>query len=98
MIFDTGASAVVLRAEDAAQLGINVTRLNYSTKIKTANGTAEVAPVMIDKLVIGNITQRNVIGVVAKEGTLHENLLGQTFLARLAGLNVENNWLVLRGR
>jgi aspartyl protease family protein len=75
-----------------------MTRLNYSAKIKTANGTADVAPVMIDTMTIGNITLRNVSGFVAKEGMLHENLLGQTFLARLAGFNVERNLLMLKGR
>jgi clan AA aspartic protease (TIGR02281 family) len=98
MLFDTGASVVGLRAEDAVRLGVSVTRLNYSAKIKTANGTADVAPVMIDTMTIGNITLRNVSGFVAKEGMLHENLLGQTFLARLAGFNVERNLLVLKGR
>jgi clan AA aspartic protease (TIGR02281 family) len=98
MLFDTGASVVGLRAEDAVHLGIPMARLTYSAKIKTANGTAEVAPVMIDTMMIGNITLRNVSGFVAKEGTLQENLLGQTFLARLSGFNVEKNLLVLRGR
>jgi aspartyl protease family protein len=98
MLFDTGASVVGLRAEDAERLGISVSGLNYSAKIKTANGTAEVAPVMIDTMIIGNISLRNVAGFVAKQGTLPQNLLGQTFLARLSGFNVENNLLVLRGR
>jgi clan AA aspartic protease (TIGR02281 family) len=97
MLFDTGASVVGIRMEDALRLGIPVTKLNYSAKIKTANGTAEVAPVMIDTMLIGNITLRNIPGFVAKQGMLQENLLGQTFLARLAGFNVENNLLVLRG-
>ena len=98
MLFDTGASVVGLRAEDAIRLGIPVSRLNYSVKIKTANGTADVAPVMIDTMVIGNITVRSVAGFVAKQGMLQENLLGQTFLTRLAGFNVERNLLVLKGR
>ncbi len=98
MIFDTGATAVGLRAEDAVRMGIPMGRLNYSAKMKTANGTAEVAPVMIDTMLIGNITLRNVPGFVAKEGMLAENLLGQTFLARLAGFDVEGKLLVLRGR
>lgn len=98
MIFDTGASVVGLKAEDAVRMGIPVTRLNYSAQIKTANGTAEVAPVMIDRMVIGNITLHGVPGFVAKQGMLAENLLGQTFLSRLAGFDVENNLLVLRGR
>jgi clan AA aspartic protease (TIGR02281 family) len=98
MLFDTGASVVGLRAEDAERLGIPVDSLTYSAKIKTANGSADVAPVNIDTMVVGNITLRNVAGFVAKEGMLQQNLLGQTFLGRLSGFDVENNVLVLRGR
>jgi clan AA aspartic protease (TIGR02281 family) len=98
MLFDTGASVVGLRAEDATRIGVPMAKLNYSTKIKTANGTADVAPVMIGTMMIGNITLRNVPGFVAKQGMLQENLLGQTFLERLAGFNVEKNLLVLKGR
>jgi clan AA aspartic protease (TIGR02281 family) len=96
MLFDTGASVVALRAEDAARFGIGG-NLNYSAKVKTANGTADVAPIIIDTLTIGNITERRVIGYVAREGVLPRNLLGQSFLARLSGYNVENNQLVLKG-
>lgn len=98
MLFDTGASVVALRAEDAERFGIDVNNLNYTAKVKTANGTADVAPIIIDTLTIGNITQRRVAGYVAREGMLAKNLLGQTFLARLSGYNVENNQLVLKGQ
>jgi clan AA aspartic protease (TIGR02281 family) len=98
MLFDTGATVVGLRAEDAERLGIPINNLTYSAKIKTANGTAEVAPVTIDTMIIGNITLRRVSGFVAKEGALPQNLLGQTFLTRLSGFNVENNLLILHGR
>jgi clan AA aspartic protease (TIGR02281 family) len=98
MLFDTGASVVGLRAEDAERLGIPVNELTYSAQIKTANGSAAVAPVTIDSMIIGNITLRKVSGFVAKQGALPQNLLGQTFLARLSGFNVENNLLILHGR
>jgi aspartyl protease family protein len=98
MLFDTGATVVGLRAEDAERLGIAVDNLTWSARIKTANGTAEVAPVTIDTMIVGNITLRKVPGFVAKQGALPQNLLGQTFLARLSGFNVENNLLILRGR
>ncbi|HEX3991121.1 MAG TPA: TIGR02281 family clan AA aspartic protease, partial [Acetobacteraceae bacterium] len=97
MLFDTGATVVGLRAEDAERLGIPIGDLNYSAKIKTANGTAEVAPITIDSMIIGNITLRKVSGFVAREGALPQNLLGQTFLTRLSGFNVENNLLILHG-
>jgi clan AA aspartic protease (TIGR02281 family) len=97
MIFDTGASVVALRAEDASRIGIDIDTLRYSAKVKTANGTADVAPIILETITIGNITQRNVAGFVAKQGALQVNLLGQAFLARLSGYNVEKNHLVLRG-
>jgi aspartyl protease family protein len=98
MLFDTGATVVGIRAEDAERVGIQLSNLSYSAKIKTANGTAEVAPVTIETMIIGNITLRKVSGFVARQGALPQNLLGQTFLARLSGFNVENNLLILRGR
>ena len=98
MLFDTGASVVALRFEDAIRLGIPVSRLNYSARVKTANGAADVAPITIDTVTVGNITLHAVQGFVAKQGMLQTNLLGQTFLARLAGYNVDKNVLVLRGR
>src|ERR1700722_5066389 len=60
MIFDTGASVVALRSEDAAKVGIDMDRLRYTARTKTANGTAEMAPVIIDTITIGKITQHNV--------------------------------------
>ncbi len=47
-----------------------VAHLAYSAKVKTANGVADVAPVTIDTMVIGNITQHGVQGFVAKQGML----------------------------
>jgi clan AA aspartic protease (TIGR02281 family) len=98
MLFDTGATVVALRAEDVGRFGITVPNLVYSAKVKTANGVSDAAPIIIDTLTVGNITQRHVVGYVAKEGVLPRNLLGQSFLTRLAGYNVENNQLVLKGR
>jgi clan AA aspartic protease (TIGR02281 family) len=98
MMFDTGATTVAIRGEDAERLGINMARLRFSAKVKTANGIADVAPVTIDTLSIGSITQRHISGFVAKPGMLQENLLGQTFLTRLARYNVEDNRLVLTGK
>jgi clan AA aspartic protease (TIGR02281 family) len=98
MLFDTGATVVGLREEDAERLGIPMGNLIYSAKIKTANGTAEVAPITIETMIIGNITLRKVSGFVARQGALPQNLLGQTFLTRLSGFNVEDNLLILHGR
>ena len=94
-MFDTGASSVVLRAEDAARLGFDPAKLDYRVTMSTANGRSQAAPVVIEALTAGNITQRRVRALVARPGALHENLLGQSFLARLSGYRVDRNRLVL---
>ena len=97
-IFDTGASTVVLTAEGAAALGIRPAESEFSTRISTANGTAYAAPIMIDAITIGPITERRVSGLVARSGMLTQNLLGQSFLTRLPGYEVRGDRLILRGR
>jgi clan AA aspartic protease (TIGR02281 family) len=97
MVFDTGASLVSLRAEDAERLGIDIGELSFSDYVRTANGTAEVAPVTIATLTVGNITRRNVPALVARQGKLEVNLLGQSFLTRIAGYNSDGTSLILRG-
>jgi clan AA aspartic protease (TIGR02281 family) len=97
MVFDTGASLVSLRAEDAGHLGIDIGGLTFSGYVRTANGIAEVAPVTIATLTVGNITRRNVPALVARLGKLEVNLLGQSFLTRIAGYNLDGNALILRG-
>ncbi len=97
MMFDTGATMVVLRAEDAMRAGIDPDRINYSAKMRTANGIALAAPVTIDSLTVGGITARNVAAVVSQRGALSENLLGQSFMVQLAGYNVDGDRLILKG-
>jgi aspartyl protease family protein len=97
MMFDTGASSVVLRAEDAEKVGISTNELTYSVTISTANGTARAAPVMIDTLSVGGITRHNVRAIVGRPGAVGNNLLGQTFLTRIAGFHREGDQIVLQG-
>lgn len=97
MMFDTGASQVVLRAEDAARVGVDVSTLRYTAVANTANGRAEVAPTVIGTLIIGSITRRNVTALVTRPGALNVNLLGQSFLSRLAGYRLEGEQLILQG-
>ena len=95
-IFDTGASTVVLTAESAAATGIAQGTLNYVVPVSTANGRTLAAPITLDALTVGSITERRVQALVAKPGVLHENLLGMTFLDRLGSYEVRGNRLILR--
>ena len=97
MVFDTGATHVTLRAEDAARVGIDVNSLNYSAGGDTANGKGEFARITIATFTVGSITRRNVPAIVAKPGKLASNLLGQTFLSRLTAYRQDGNRLTLQG-
>jgi aspartyl protease family protein len=95
-LFDTGASTVVLTPESASAAGFRIDALNYSVPVATANGRTMAAPVIIDRLSIGPIVQHRVRALVARPGVLTENLLGMTFLERLASYEVRGNRLILR--
>ncbi len=98
VMFDTGASSVVLRAEDAAAIGIRPADLSYSVNVRTANGVAQAAPITLRTLEIGGIREENVRAMVARPGQLFENLLGMSFLERLGSYEVRGDQLILRGR
>ncbi|MGL4243181.1 MAG: retropepsin-like aspartic protease family protein [Beijerinckiaceae bacterium] len=98
IMFDTGASSVVLKAEDAAAIGIRPDELSYSVNVRTANGVTQAAPITLRTLEIGGIREENVRAMVARPGQLFENLLGMSFLERLSSYEVRGDQLVLRGR
>jgi len=96
MVLDTGASAVVLTQEAARTAGLPLEVLNYSVHVDTANGRARAAPVTLDKVSIGGITERSVPALIA-QGGLRTNLLGMSFLNRLQSWEVRSDRLLLRG-
>lgn len=98
MVFDTGASIVVLTPETARAAGIDVDRLNYSAMVSTANGRTSAAPVTLARLSVGGITEERIEAMVARPGALFENLLGMSFLSRLESYQVTGQRLILRGR
>ncbi len=97
MVLDTGASAVVLTQEAAKAAGLPLEVLNYSVNVDTANGRARAAPVTLDRLSIGGITERSVPALIAQPGQLRTNLLGMSFLNRLESWEVRGDKLMMRG-
>src|SRR3984885_2874297 len=94
-LFDTGASAVVLTAEDARRAGGETSRLIFEVPVSTANGAAMAAEVRLDQIAVGPIVMRNVPAMVARRGALEESLLGMSFLERLKSYTVERDRLIL---
>ena len=97
MVLDTGASAVVLTQDAAKAAGLPLEVLNYSVNVDTANGRTRAAPVTLDRLSIGDITERSVPALVAQAGQLRTSLLGMTFLNRLESWEVRGDKLMMRG-
>ena len=96
MLIDTGASTVVLKPADAQKLGIDVDRLKFQVPVQTANGTTYAAHVRLRNLTLGPISLNDVEALVAKPGSLKENLLGMSFLSRLRSYEFTTDMLTLR--
>jgi aspartyl protease family protein len=96
MIFDTGASSVVLTHEAAKAAGLPLEVLTYSVAVETANGRTRAAPVTLQTIGVGGIIERDVAALIAQPGQLRQSLLGMSFLNRLEGWEVRGDRLALR--
>jgi len=97
MLVDTGASSVVLTADDARAAGINVDQLNFSIPVQTANGTGYAAAIRLKTLSVGGILRPNLQALVAKPGALRESLLGMSFLRELRSYEVTGDFMTFKG-
>lgn len=98
MVFDTGATSVVLTQEAAKTAGLPLEVLNYSVSVETANGRTRAAPVTLDRLAVGDIVERAVPALIAQPGQLRTSLLGMSFLNRLESWEVRGDKLIMRGQ
>lgn len=96
MIFDTGASSVVLTQEAAKAAGLPLEVLSYTVPVETANGRTRAAPVTLQSIGVGGIVERDVAALIAQPGQLRQSLLGMSFLNRLEGWEVRGDRLMLR--
>jgi len=97
MVLDSGASAVVLTYDAAKAAGLPLEVLQYTVNVETANGRARAAPVTLDKIAVGGLTERSVSALVAQPGQLRGSLLGMSFLNRLESWEVRGDKLMMRG-
>ncbi len=95
VLVDSGASIVALTYDDARRAGVYVRDSDYTQRVSTANGLARVAPVLLDRVSLGNVTVRNVPAAVSEPGSLGVTLLGMSFLSRLSRVDMRAGVLVL---
>ena len=95
LIFDTGASAVVLTQRDARRAGIDTRHLVYDTAVSTANGMGRAASVTLDRIDVGGIVRRHIRAYITEDGALDTSLLGMTYLETLSRYAVSQDSLEL---
>ncbi|TIW97144.1 TIGR02281 family clan AA aspartic protease [Mesorhizobium sp.] len=95
-VVDTGATSIVLTAEDAQAAGFNPATLNFTIPVSTANGMARAAAVKTDEVAIGGIVRKDMAVMIAAPGMLGQSLLGMNFIGSLSGFDVRRDRMVLR--
>jgi aspartyl protease family protein len=93
-VVDTGASHVVLSERDARRVGIDPATLTYSGIASTANGIVRTAPVTLDRMTLGGITDGPVQAVI-NGGAMEESLLGMSYLGLYDRIEISNDTMVL---
>lgn len=81
-LVDTGATMVAMGVEEARRAGVNYLagERGYS---QTANGVTPVYKVKLNEVTLGDITLRDVTGVVHENSAIPVVLLGMSFLGKL---------------
>ena len=92
---DTGASLVILRETDAANVGLHPMPRDYTAIVSTANGRIKAAPAKLERIEVGDITVFDVPALVLPDEVLSQNLLGVTFLSRLRRYEYADGRMVL---
>ncbi|MGO8832442.1 MAG: TIGR02281 family clan AA aspartic protease [Roseiarcus sp.] len=96
MLVDTGATMVDISYDTAARLGMAPAASDYTGRVRTANGVAAVAPVTLREVTVGPVYVGEVKALVADRSAGAINLLGMSFLKRLASVEQRDGKLVLR--
>ena len=96
VLVDSGASLVVLSHEDAERAGLRPRAQDYTQRVSTANGVTRVAPMLLDRVSIGDISVHNVEAAIGEPGKLGQSLLGMTFLGRLQRVDMRAGVLFLQ--
>lgn len=93
-VVDTGATDMVLTPQDAARAGLDTATLRYTSRAMTANGMVQTAPVRLDLVEIGPISDRSVPAVV-NGSPMQESLLGMSYLNLFDRIAIEDGQMVL---
>ena len=93
-VVDTGADVVALTVEDARRAGLYVDPTSFKVIAEGASGPVRGQDIMLDRIEVnGHIVEH--VRAAVLEG-LGRNLLGQSVLTQLGGVEMTGNKMVLR--
>lgn len=92
-LVDTGADMVALTEEEAQGLGIVLSPSDFEPMMQTASGIANGATVKLDELEVAGVPLHDVDAVVVQG--LTTNLLGQSVLRQLGGIELKGDKMVI---
>ncbi len=95
MLVDTGATMVVISAAVADRLGLSF-EAGRKWRVHTANGDSFATEAVLPSIDLGTIYMKDVPALIADRGAGDVNLLGASFLKRLASVESRNGVLMLR--
>lgn len=95
-LVDTGATFIAMNESTARQLGFTGNGLDFRYAVNTANGPAQAAHVVLDRVEIGSLRAQSVEAFVLKDEALDGTLIGMSFLRKLKSFSVEDGKMVLR--
>lgn len=91
---DTGASDLVLGANQAKKLGINLARLKFTKRYETANGAVLAAPIVLRNFQIGEMFFEEIQAAVS-QSDMFSGLAGLSFLRKFSRYEFGQDRLVL---
>ncbi len=92
-VVDTGATDVVLTAQDATRIGFDPADLPYLGQARTANGLVRTARIRIDRVELGEFLDHD-LPVWVNEGQMETSLLGMTYLNRFARIEIAGDRMI----
>lgn len=93
-VVDTGATEMVLTREDARRAGLNLSDRDFYNEARTANGVVRVAPVTLERVALGPVSDEGVAASV-NGGEMETSLLGMRYLERFSRIEIRGREMIL---
>ncbi|MEM7304879.1 MAG: TIGR02281 family clan AA aspartic protease, partial [Pseudomonadota bacterium] len=89
-LVDTGASSVVINAQQAERMGIKYKNKGTPIMVRTASGVEKATSVRFDRVSISGVVLRSIDGIVLEGEEPSTPLLGMSYLSRFEIQNSGN--------